>query len=149
LIAVSTLEALAQQLPFSPFPVCPIIDSRRGEIFTALFQWDTHQHALKRIMKDKCAAFEDLPGILPGPTAIIGNDFRKQAPILRKCMGANAVLAPPEKWHVGAAAIAELGSQRLGRGENDDLETITPVYFRPPDIRPNPYPLLKRAAKNE
>jgi tRNA threonylcarbamoyladenosine biosynthesis protein TsaB len=148
LIAVSTLEALAHQLPFSSLPVSPVIDSRRGEIFTALFQWDAQQSKMNRTMEDRCAKFEDLPEIFAGSTIMIGNNFRKQAPILREYVKSKTILAPADKWHVGAAAIARLGSERLKHGETDDLHETTPVYFRPPDIRPNPYPLLTRTTKN-
>jgi tRNA threonylcarbamoyladenosine biosynthesis protein TsaB len=148
LIAVSTLEALAHQLPFSSFPVIPVVDSRRGEIFTALFQWDAQQNKMNRIMEDRCVKFEDLSEIFAGSAVIIGNNFRKQAPILRGYLKSKATLAPADKWHVGAAAIARLGSERLKHGETDDLNGTTPLYFRPPDIRPNPYPLLTRTTKH-
>jgi len=147
LIAVSTLEALASQIPFSSLPVNPVVDSRRGEIFTALFQWDAQQNRMNRMTEDRFVKFEDLPGVFAGPAIIIGNNFRKQAPILRGCVKSKSILAPADKWHAGAAAIARLGNQRLKLGETDDLKETTPVYFRPPDIRPNPYPLLTRATK--
>jgi len=142
LIGISALEALANQIPFCPLPISPIIDSRRGEVFTAQFKWDEHE-GMNRIMEETCVKFEDLPGVFLEPTVIIGTDFNKQAPILQEVMGARAILAPADRWYIGATAIARLGVQRLNKGETDNLKDISPVYFRPPDIRPNPYPLLK------
>ena len=46
-VGVSSLEALAYQLPFASLPVCPLIDSRRGEVFTALFRWSGDQRMLR------------------------------------------------------------------------------------------------------
>jgi len=36
IIGVSTLEALVGQLAYSSYPLCPVISSRKGEIFTPL-----------------------------------------------------------------------------------------------------------------
>ena len=36
-VPVSTLEALAWSLPLAAHPVCPVLDARKGEVYTALF----------------------------------------------------------------------------------------------------------------
>lgn len=141
LIGVSALEALANQIPYSSLPVSPIIDSRRGEVFTAQFQWNGLE-GMDKTMEEDCVRFEDLPRIFPDPAVIIGTDLRKQAPILREVMGTGVILAPADKWYIGAATIAWLGIQRFNKGDLADLSDISPLYFRPPDIRPNPYPLI-------
>ena len=148
LIGVSTLEALANQLPCSDFPISPVVDSRRGEVFVAQFFWNAQSGGMNRIMEDRCVKFEDLPRMCPQSTILIGNHFSKQAPILRQVMGQRASYAPEDKWRVRAATIARLALQRFKKGETDIVEDLSPAYFRPPDIRPNPYPLLKGHTNN-
>ncbi len=38
-IGISSLEAMASQIPYADFPVVPVITSRKGEAFTAQFIW--------------------------------------------------------------------------------------------------------------
>lgn len=147
LIGVSTLEALANQIPCSNLPVTPMVDSRRGEVFVARFLWNAASRDMNRVMEDRCVKIEDLPRICEEATILIGNHLSKQAPILRKIMGQKAVPAPEDKWHLRAATIAKLGLQRLRKGDTDILEDLAPRYFRPPDIRPNPHPLLERNSR--
>ena len=37
IIGISTLELMANNVPFAPFRICPLIDARRGEVFAAFF----------------------------------------------------------------------------------------------------------------
>ena len=40
IVAVSTLEALAWNLPYCPYPVCTLLDARKKEVYAALFRWE-------------------------------------------------------------------------------------------------------------
>ncbi|HDZ24516.1 MAG TPA: tRNA (adenosine(37)-N6)-threonylcarbamoyltransferase complex dimerization subunit type 1 TsaB [Desulfobacteraceae bacterium] len=149
LIGISTLEALANQIPYSDLPITPIVDSRKGEVFVARFTWDRPSGSMRRVMEDRCVKLEALPQICSEPTVLIGNDLEKQAPLLRKVITDNIFYAPEDKWHVRASAIGQLGLKHYRRGKEDSLESLSPKYFRSPDIRPNPYPLLERNEGNE
>jgi tRNA threonylcarbamoyladenosine biosynthesis protein TsaB len=142
LVGVSSTEALASQIPFCPLPICPVITSRRGELFTALFKTD-EQNVMKRLMEDRSVRFDALPSLFPEDVIFIGNDFGQQSPVLRRLFGSKAVLAPPHHWFLRGASIGHLGAIRLRKGDLDDPKNLSPAYFRPPDIRPNPYPLLR------
>src|SRR4030042_1800262 len=37
-VGVPTLDALAQNVRFAPFPVCPVLDARKKEVYAALFR---------------------------------------------------------------------------------------------------------------
>ena len=53
IIGVSSLEALASQCVDASIPICPLIDSRRGEVFTALFH-RSREGNLVRMSEDIC-----------------------------------------------------------------------------------------------
>ena len=38
LVGIPTLDALAWTLPFAAYPVCPILDAKKGEVYTALYR---------------------------------------------------------------------------------------------------------------
>jgi tRNA threonylcarbamoyladenosine biosynthesis protein TsaB len=139
-IGISSLEALAAQIPHPGLPVCPVIDSRRDEIFTALFSWGDDER-MERIREDACLRYKDLSEYIDEPTLFVGNAFGRQAPVIEEALGERAILAPPDDWHPGAASVGRLGIQRYRNQDFDDLFELVPLYFRPPDIRPNPYPI--------
>ena len=37
-VGIPTLDALASNLPFTPYLICPILDARKGEVYTALYK---------------------------------------------------------------------------------------------------------------
>jgi tRNA threonylcarbamoyladenosine biosynthesis protein TsaB len=141
LIGISSLEALAAQIPHPRLPVCPVIDSRRDEIFAALFSWGD-EGRMERVRQDACMRYEDLSEYIDQPTLFLGNAFGRQARRIKVALGERAILAPPDDWHPGAATVGRLGLQRYRKHDFDDLCELVPLYFRPPDIRPNPYPTL-------
>lgn len=135
LIGISSLEAMAHQLPFAPIPVCPMISSRKGEVFTALFRWDERRQGFIRLKEDVSLRFEDLPSYMEGKTLFIGNDFAIQGNLLRKTFGTGALLAPSPFWHIRASAVGLLALHKARTQAWDDLSQLVPSYLRPPDIR--------------
>lgn len=141
IVGISSLEALASQLPHSALPVTSILDSRKGECFAAQFVW-TDGHNLKRTSEDLALGFGDLPLLLETPSLFIGNSFASQGPRIIEMLGNRALLAPPHCWGLRPSAIGYIGLKRFEAHALDDPHTLTPIYLRPPDIRPNPFPVL-------
>ena len=146
LIGVSGLEAIAYQLPYTAHPICSIINSKHREIFAALFQWSVNGKMI-RMMDDICLPIMDLSSIIEGKALFIGTDFNGQGPDIMKTCGQRAILAPASLWTLRASAVGAAGLDRFRRQDYDDLQDLVPSYLRPPDIRPNPYPLLSEKSR--
>jgi len=142
IIGVSSLEAMANQLPHTRHPICPIINSRKGEVFAALFQWSDEGKRV-RFREDSCLSMEDLPTFVDGKALFLGNDFKSQRSEIVKFCGRKALLAPASLWNLRASAVGALGLERFRKQDYDELRDLVPSYLRPPDIKPNPFPLLK------
>jgi len=142
IIGVSSLGAMANQLPHTRHPICPIINSRKGEVFAALFQW-SDEGKMVRFKEDACLPMKDLPTFIDGKTLFLGNDINGQKPEIVKLCGRKALLAPASLWNLRASAVGALGLERFHQQDFDELRDLVPSYLRPPDIRPNPFPLLK------
>jgi tRNA threonylcarbamoyladenosine biosynthesis protein TsaB len=140
IIGISSLKALASQIPTSHPPITPIIDSRKGEFFTAQFVWN-NGHGLTRRMEDKCLKFGDFPSAFKEKTLFIGNNFNRQAPLLEETLGHRALLAPAHFWIPRASAVGYLGLKRYHISNFDNPQDLNPLYLRPPDIRPNRNPV--------
>lgn len=134
LVGVDSLEALASQLFHPAYPVCPLIGSRRGEVFAALFGSDENGEIM-RVKQDVCIKINDLEGFLEEKAIFIGDDFETQASAIRKAAGQKCLLAPSSFWTPKAAPVGAIALKRLEQGCSDDLEGYVPTYLRPPDVR--------------
>jgi len=143
IIGISSLEALASQVQFSELTIAPILDSRRGEFFVAQFT-RSDNNGLIRNQEDIALRIEDLPDLFSEQTLFIGNDFPSQGEAIKKILGPRCLLAPPHWWNLKPSAVGALGIERFRARDFDDPQTLSPLYLRPPDIRPNPYLLLNR-----
>lgn len=141
IVGVSSLEALASQLPYSDLPITSLLDSRKGEFFGAQFVWG-NWHELRRTREDFALKPGDFLSLFEAPSLFVGNSFSSQGPLIRKMLGPQALLAPAPCWNLKASAVGSLGLKRFHAQAFDDPQTLTPIYLRPPDISPNPYPLL-------
>jgi len=137
-LGISSLEAMAVQVPCAELPVVPMLHSRKGEVFAAQFAWEGKRH-LERIVEDTWVGLEDIPRLFPGPAIFVGNDYANQGTRLEPLLRDGAWIAPPHCWCPRASSVGSLALQRFLRGEKDDPHTLHPVYLRPPDIRPNPF----------
>ncbi|MDY7034981.1 MAG: tRNA (adenosine(37)-N6)-threonylcarbamoyltransferase complex dimerization subunit type 1 TsaB [Thermodesulfobacteriota bacterium] len=138
IIGMSSLEAIAHQLPHTTYPICPIIESRKGNVFTSLFGW-SDDNKMIRIKEDSCLEIKDLGSIIDRATIFLGNHFESQGPIILKTLGHKALLAPPHLWNLKASAVGTSGLKRFLKHDFDNLQDLVPSYLRPPDIRPNPF----------
>jgi len=136
-IGISSLRALAFQLPFTPHPIAPLLSSRKGEVFTALFRWN-RENELQRKEKDNCIKLDALPPLFTETTVFIGNDFLNQGNLLKEWVGSHARITPPQCWHLNASSVGALALTRFDAGDIDDPGTLIPRYYRPPEIRPKP-----------
>lgn len=137
-LGVSSLKALAVQVPYADVPVVPLLYSRKGEVFAARFVWDKDRH-LTRVLEDTWVRLGDIPHVFHGPTLFVGNDYANQGKQLKAILKEGALLAPIHCWCPRASSVGSLALQRFLDGDTEDPHTLHPIYLRPPDIRPNPF----------
>ena len=135
-VAVSTLEALAWSLPFAAPPVCPVLDARKGEVYTALFVtsggrverlWPDRAIS-PRVLAEELAREERLRG---GPVVFVGDGVAPHSPMFQEVLGPRARLAPPGHRLPSGASVADLGRRALLRGETVEAAALVPRYVRP------------------
>jgi len=137
IIGVSSLEAMANQVPFMKHPLCTLMSSRKGEVILAMFKWDEAK-GVTRLTEDQSVTFKDLAGFINGPTYFIGNNYTGQQPMVKQLFGDNALTVPSHLWGLRASSIGALGLRRFLNNDFDNITDLVPEYLRPPDIRPNP-----------
>jgi tRNA threonylcarbamoyladenosine biosynthesis protein TsaB len=135
LVAVPTLPALAWSLPFAAYPLCPVLDARKGEVYAGLF--GTARGRLERLGPDRAvgprALAEELAGE-PGPAGrviFLGDGVAIYGEVFTDILGEAACLAPPGFRLPSAVSVGALGMEALARGEVVDPAALTPIYLRP------------------
>jgi tRNA threonylcarbamoyladenosine biosynthesis protein TsaB len=128
-IGVPTLEVLACTVAFARQQICPVLDARKQEVYAALFRWERGQ--LVRIMEDTALAPEALCGKIRRPTIFLGDGLAVYGELFRRRLVDHMLVPPPPSRGPRPAWVAELGRQRLLRGERDAVDTLVPRYLRP------------------
>lgn len=130
---VPTLDGLAWSLPFCAYPVCPILDARKNEVYAAVYR--TRDGRLEVMEAARAVApgtlAEELRASIDGPVVFLGDGVAPFASVLTDVLGDRARLAPAALRLPSAAAIGELGGWALERGETMDPAGLVPLYLRP------------------
>jgi tRNA threonylcarbamoyladenosine biosynthesis protein TsaB len=129
--AVSTLKALAWNLPFAGVPVCPMLDARKNEVYTALYRYEGA--VLVQTMPDAAIPLTALAGKIEGMTVFTGEAAHiYRSEIERQC-GARALFAPSSAILPSAAAVAEIGLEMIMNNRQVEPDSLTPIYIRRPE----------------
>lgn len=130
-IGINTLDALAANLPFCPYPLCPILDAKKHEIYAAFYEsgagWPARRGDYLLIRP------ADLARRLQTPTVLTGPGLERYGSFFHEELGSRMILPPPELRHVRASVLARLGLAHYRAGQIPDLDTLTPFYLRPAD----------------
>lgn len=132
-VGVPTLDALAWTLPFCAYPVCPILDAKKDEVYAALYR--TLEGRLELLEAPRAVApatlAEELRATTEGPLVFLGDGVAPFAPVLAEILGTRARLASGGLRLPSAVTVGELGGWALARGEARDPAGLVPLYLRP------------------
>ena len=143
LVGISGLDAMAAQPAATEYPVCPLITSRKGEVFAALYQRGPDGE-LSRQKEEASFKFEEIKNIIDETTIFLGNDYESQWRPLKDALGSLAMPAPVHLWNLKASVVGALGLKRFQKNDFDNILDLVPRYYRPPDIRANPFRLISQ-----
>ncbi len=127
--AVSTLEALAFNLAFAEYQVCPILDARKNGVYTALFKSD-RKGGMKRIAQDRAADINAVLNELNDDTIFLGDAVSLYRDIICNKLKDKAHFASKTRNMPSGASVAELGLLKLHKGIIEDVSNLTPFYIR-------------------
>lgn len=129
--AVPTLEALAWNLPYSAYPVCPMMDARKSQVYSAIYRFDG-SHLLP-VMTESALSLDDLTRSVSGPTVFTGEASVLYRAELRALLGERALFAPAACCFPSAATVAQLGLALIKSGLTAEPDALVPHYIRRPE----------------
>lgn len=126
---ISSLDVLASQISPTPYLICPILDARKGEVYTAFYRY--HEASfLQRESDYQAMKPEDLAKQIKEKTIFVGDGMRTYGDFLKNSLPSlalfpNFILHPPF-----GVAVARLGGELIRKGESIQVEALTPIYVR-------------------
>ena len=124
---VSTLEALAYNLCDHNGLICPVMNARRQQVYTALFR--ATDGVLERLMPDSAIAITELDERLSAydePVRLVGDGYDVTLPVLT-----HAVIPTSERYrHQSAYSVAQAARRMHADGETCTDVTLSPIYLR-------------------
>ena len=131
--SVNTLEAYAKTLQPGPYAICPVLDARKKEVYTALFNSEKHQHV--RSTPDQAISAVDLCNQIKQPTVFVGNGLDIYKDIFISYLKENFVNKIPTKnLTVAASAVLIANAQK---NLHYELDSLMINYVRPSEAELN------------
>jgi len=124
---VSTLAMLAMNLPHAAFPVCPMLDARKNEVYTGLYQITDRTTQLKH---DCVIPPADFLQLLNGPTIFVGDGALRYQELIQQTLGDNALFAPLTHHVLRPSSGCLLAEAALLNGKTVPPEQLLPTYLR-------------------
>jgi len=130
-VGISTLEALAHPLAGHGSYVCPVLNARKNEVYTALYDCTGPAPAL--LVSPRAVRIEELIEMLSDyckPVTFLGDGVAVYGPRLKAEMDQLAVFAPMAAGFPRGSAVAELGLKALQAGRGISPFKLQPEYIR-------------------
>lgn len=128
IIGVDTLDALANTLLYPSNLICPILDARKGEVYSALYKYKDNE--LNKLVDNMVIDPKRLCSMIKEPTIFWGDGIEIYRELLLERLGDMAIFTSETKGYSNAASIAEIGLKILERGDVPNAMTLKPKYIR-------------------
>jgi tRNA threonylcarbamoyladenosine biosynthesis protein TsaB len=130
LALVPTMEAMAWNANITDVPVCPLLTSRKGELYWAIFR-RTKGGQLERMLAEHVGAPSAFVRSLTEHTLVFGEGWSSMEAEIRAALPASVTISvgPAEAAKPSAVSVALLGMQRLKRGEIAG-DQVVPLYVQ-------------------
>ena len=130
LTLVPTLEAMARNFEAATVPVCPMLVSRRGEVYWAIFRW-TGDGRFDRVVSEQVGPPGALAQSLTEPTLVFGAGWSSMESEIRAALpvSVTVTVGSHDVFKPSAIHVARIGLEQLRCGEiAGDL--VMPLYVQ-------------------
>ena len=127
-VGVSTLEALANNMKGHSGIVCPVMNARRSQVYTAIFESDGE--TLKRVSEDMAIGADELDEMLSAyecPVYLVGDGIEVALDCFKKT---RATAAPEQLRYQSAYSVSEVALRMHAEGKSVSDAELTATYLR-------------------
>jgi tRNA threonylcarbamoyladenosine biosynthesis protein TsaB len=126
---VSTLEALAFNIISPEISICPMLDAKKDQVYTALYRtgWN---YTLKRIESERVTDVREFLQCIDEDVTFVGDGAVKYAGLISEMLPGKSYFVSVWHQHVRAAVVGLLGKKKYSEGDILDSVTFAPAYLR-------------------
>jgi len=132
LVGIPSLDGLAHNLCFSDLLICPVLDARKGEVYTAFYKSED-DHILKRRTPDRVVDPHTLMDEIEEKVIFLGDGVAKYKNLMNSTLKGKALFAPLHLNYPKASSIAQLALKKFENDEVMDCARTSPLYVRLPE----------------
>lgn len=130
LVGVPTLDVVAQPHKAQRAPIWAILQAGRGRICAG--HYVRHRGRWRRKGNYRLTTLRELCDQIEDRTLFCGELEDSDVALIREKLESAACIATPAASLRRAAFLAELGWERLSRGDSDDAASLSPIYLQTP-----------------
>ncbi|WP_461202851.1 tRNA (adenosine(37)-N6)-threonylcarbamoyltransferase complex dimerization subunit type 1 TsaB [Anoxybacillus sp. TBDG-1] len=127
LVGISSLEVMAANAKYFDGLIVPLMDARRGQIYTGLYKVEGDN--IQSIVADRVILATEWANELKSynePILLVGNDSMLHEAVFVETLGRSVQVAPATLHNPRSSELAWLGINR----EPEDIHTFVPNYIR-------------------
>lgn len=131
IISVPTVEAMAYNYNYCNKLICPIMDARRNQVYTGIYQCEDEQ--LEEIMPQCAISIDELMERLlelKQKVVFIGDGIPVFKEYIMERMGNQCFFAKQHSDRQKAGALGAIAWEKYKRGEMVSADTFAPEYLR-------------------
>ncbi len=130
-VSIPTLDALAYNIPAADALVCPIMDARNDQVYTALYKWEKNLPV--KVTEYMGIHINELIQLIKGKnkkTIFTGDAVEKYKEQLKEAIGENCGFAVPNLLLQRASSVALMAYVRASEGLTENCFDMVPFYLR-------------------
>lgn len=130
-ISVYTLDALAYNVAMSKAIICPIIDARNNQVFTALYKFkDGNLEKLTDYLGIHINELVELIRSMEGDIVLLGDACGLHRDYFTTQLGKRVSIAPPNLAQASASSVALCAQKLVIQGKLENCYDMVPFYLR-------------------
>jgi len=133
--SVNTLDAYAETVQPGPYAICPVLDARKKEVYTALY--NSKNDLCVRETPDQAITPKELCDQIKKPTAFVGNGLVAYRELLSSRLRKKYIHNAPLKKLTVAASAVLIASRDFEKNLQNNLDSLTINYIRPSEAELN------------
>jgi tRNA threonylcarbamoyladenosine biosynthesis protein TsaB len=134
-VGISSLQALAQQIGTTSHLICPLIDARKGEVYTSIYRCG--KEALMPVLEERAMAPYEAVRNINSPCIFVGSGAVLYRDLIKDMLGDLARFASEDRHIIQASTVAYLGLKRFQNGDAGEVADLVPYYIRKSDAELN------------
>lgn len=128
-VGVSSLDALALNVANSTILICPMLDARKKEVYTALYRPD-RRGIPEKIVGEMVVDPETFLKDINEEVIFLGDGAINYCELIKEILTDRSYFALSHLQYIKASAVGLLGMNEFIEGDILDIMTFTPQYFR-------------------